>query len=417
MGAARERDNHGRALPVWQGCRVIGEGVVFLMTGTSRHHSAAVTSVRIPYRQSSAEPDLPAFSRRSDHAAPLCNPRAVAPIDRSRTRPRPGQVPIRRRAQWRIGAITRPALSRVPCPRKAASTAVCVFVVRTTLQVSAESMPVGLLTLMTACVLTVEPKSPRSGPGPEGDACADLGAVGRRTVVVRSAAGAPAEIFASMQDAIREARTARSEVGRMRVGVSGLSTDPRSLTAAMFAACPISPLRPDRLRSSASAAGRSRASRLIRSLARSRLIMFRGNGQIPCSQTPSGGPSQRATWPNFSMPQDAYFNPGDIRSDALTPDRDGALTAPVVSSNDRERGWPSALFSAKPPKADAASADVPSHDGSAEASRSPGPAGASATTPIHRATVCLCRDRLSGGLDGSFGHVFAGCRTFSHVWV
>jgi hypothetical protein len=47
---------------------------------------------------------------------PLCNPRAVAPIDQSRTRPRPGQVPIRRRAQWRIGAITSPALSRVPCP-------------------------------------------------------------------------------------------------------------------------------------------------------------------------------------------------------------------------------------------------------------------------------------------------------------
>jgi hypothetical protein len=58
-------------------------------------------------------------------------------------------------------------------------------------------------------------------------------------VVVRSAAGAPAEIFASMQDAVREARTARSEVGRMRIGVSSLSTDPRSLTAAMlFAPCP-----------------------------------------------------------------------------------------------------------------------------------------------------------------------------------
>jgi hypothetical protein len=46
----------------------------------------------------------------------LCNPRAVAPIDQSRTRPRPGQVSIRRRAQWRVGAITKPALSRVPCP-------------------------------------------------------------------------------------------------------------------------------------------------------------------------------------------------------------------------------------------------------------------------------------------------------------
>ena len=34
---------------------------------------------------------------------PLCNPR----------RTRPGQVPIRRRAQWRAGTIGRPALSRL----------------------------------------------------------------------------------------------------------------------------------------------------------------------------------------------------------------------------------------------------------------------------------------------------------------
>jgi conjugative transfer signal peptidase TraF len=30
-GAARERDHSGRPLPVWQGCRVIGAGEVFLM--------------------------------------------------------------------------------------------------------------------------------------------------------------------------------------------------------------------------------------------------------------------------------------------------------------------------------------------------------------------------------------------------
>jgi conjugative transfer signal peptidase TraF len=31
MGAARERDHSGRPLPVWQGCRVIGAGEIFLM--------------------------------------------------------------------------------------------------------------------------------------------------------------------------------------------------------------------------------------------------------------------------------------------------------------------------------------------------------------------------------------------------
>jgi conjugative transfer signal peptidase TraF len=31
IGTARERDRRGRALPVWQGCRVIADGEVFLM--------------------------------------------------------------------------------------------------------------------------------------------------------------------------------------------------------------------------------------------------------------------------------------------------------------------------------------------------------------------------------------------------
>jgi conjugative transfer signal peptidase TraF len=31
MGAARERDRRGRPLPVWQGCRLLAEGQVFLM--------------------------------------------------------------------------------------------------------------------------------------------------------------------------------------------------------------------------------------------------------------------------------------------------------------------------------------------------------------------------------------------------
>ena len=35
MGDARERDGHGRSLPVWQGCRVIATGDVFLMNPRS----------------------------------------------------------------------------------------------------------------------------------------------------------------------------------------------------------------------------------------------------------------------------------------------------------------------------------------------------------------------------------------------
>lgn len=35
VGEARERDGHGRLLPTWQGCRVIGEDDVFLMNPQS----------------------------------------------------------------------------------------------------------------------------------------------------------------------------------------------------------------------------------------------------------------------------------------------------------------------------------------------------------------------------------------------
>jgi conjugative transfer signal peptidase TraF len=35
MGEARERDSRGRPLPIWQGCRVIAEGEVFLMNWQS----------------------------------------------------------------------------------------------------------------------------------------------------------------------------------------------------------------------------------------------------------------------------------------------------------------------------------------------------------------------------------------------
>jgi conjugative transfer signal peptidase TraF len=35
MGEARERDSRGRPLPIWQGCRIIGDGELFLMNWQS----------------------------------------------------------------------------------------------------------------------------------------------------------------------------------------------------------------------------------------------------------------------------------------------------------------------------------------------------------------------------------------------
>ena len=97
--------------------------------------------------------------------------------------------------------------------------------------------------------------------------------------------------------------------------------------------------------------------------------------------------------------------PTTSRPTTLKPDRDGALTAAALTLDDRERGWSSALFPAKPPHADTASTDMPNHDRSAEAMRSPGMCARRRQQPSHGAIVCLYRDHLSGGRDELFEHV------------
>ena len=72
IGAARDGDRCGRA-PAWRGHRIIAVGEEAFLNELERASviRESVTSVRFPYRQSSAEPNLYGHARRSDHAAPL----------------------------------------------------------------------------------------------------------------------------------------------------------------------------------------------------------------------------------------------------------------------------------------------------------------------------------------------------------
>jgi hypothetical protein len=45
-------------------------------------------------------------------------------------------------------------------------------------------------------------------------------------------------VLPTIQDAIREARSARPDGGRIQVGLTGLPTDSRSVSAVLFAPCP-----------------------------------------------------------------------------------------------------------------------------------------------------------------------------------
>src|SRR5437899_6515676 len=85
-----------------------------------------------------------------------------------------------------------------------------------------------LVTLITTCALTVEPRL-------------------MHALIWKQSSGEPwsfslpsetqPRIYSTLQDAIGEARAVRPDGGRIRVGLTGLSTDPRSANAAMFVPC------------------------------------------------------------------------------------------------------------------------------------------------------------------------------------
>jgi len=228
-----------------------------------------------------------------------------------------------------------------------------------------------LLTLVTACALTVEPKV-------------------MHALIWQQSGGEPwsfsvqgqgwPRVFPTLQDAIREAQTSLPSGGRVRVGLAGLSSDARSTTPAMFVPCmniTFAARQIAQLVERCTAIPHFKADPLYCAIA-----VYRGSWERPDTIFADTVKASivKGDAPNFDIPQDGDFDSSDIASHTLNPDRDGAPTAPALSSDDRERSWSSALFPARPPHADAASADMPNRDRSAEASRSPGHVVASPTT-------------------------------------
>jgi hypothetical protein len=89
IGAARERDRRGRALPVWQGCRVIADGEVFLMNWDEPASLDSRSSVRFRHPQSSVVPNRFGHSGRIRHVVVLlgaCNSPVRSGVARSRSK-------------------------------------------------------------------------------------------------------------------------------------------------------------------------------------------------------------------------------------------------------------------------------------------------------------------------------------------
>ena len=226
-----------------------------------------------------------------------------------------------------------------------------------------------LVTLIAACALTVEPKVmhaliwEQSGGEPW-----SFSVIGESLP----------RVFPTIQDAIREARAARPEGDRIRVGLTGLSTTARSVTAAMFAPCP-----------NITAAARQISKFAERCKATSNadpiycaIAAYRGSWDRPDAAFADAVriTVEKGNAPNFEMPKDAYFDPNDVTFETVTPRPQPASTAPEITPDDRERGWSSALFPAKPATPDSTSADAQNRDTAPEESRLPSPANATPGT-------------------------------------
>jgi len=228
-----------------------------------------------------------------------------------------------------------------------------------------------LVTLVTACALTIGPNVMHS-------------------LIWQQSGGEPwsflvpgesqPRVFPTMQDAIHEARTAHPDGSRIRVGLTGLATDPRSATAALFAPCPnitLAARQIARLGERCKTLPSFKADPIYCAIG-----AYRGSWERPDTGFAEAVKTTvaKSDAPNFEMPKDAYFDSTDIASDPPAPGPRATLTAPPTASDDHVGGWSSSLFPAKPSKSEGASADVQNHGQSAQESPLADPAIATATT-------------------------------------
>ena len=224
-----------------------------------------------------------------------------------------------------------------------------------------------LLTLISACALSVDPNI-------------------MHALIWEQSGGEPwsfsvpgeamPRVLPTIRDAIREARTLLPEGGRIRAGLAGLSTDPRSVTAVLFAPCPNITLAARQITRLAEPCKISTRPDPIYCA----IAVYRGSWDRPGTRFADAvrATVEKGNTPNFDLPKDAYFDASDIASDTPMTGAHAAMNPPASTPDDRVRGWSSALFPAKSPKPDSTSAEVQNGDRAADERPSPKPA---ATVP------------------------------------
>jgi hypothetical protein len=226
-----------------------------------------------------------------------------------------------------------------------------------------------LVTLIAACALGVEPKSPPSG----------LDRSVMRALIFEQSGGEPwsfsvpgeglARVLPTLKDAIREARAIRLDRGNIHIGLAGLPAEPHSATALMFAPCPNITL-----------AAREVIQLIERCKAASKpdpiycaIAAYHGSWDQPDTWFADAvrATVKKGNAPNFDMPKDV-LDGDDIEASASLAHQHATVSTPILTLDDCVRGWSSALFPAKSITTGNASTEVQNRDHAAEQSHSIG---------------------------------------------
>jgi hypothetical protein len=218
-----------------------------------------------------------------------------------------------------------------------------------------------LVTLVTACALTVDPKI-------------------MHALIWRQSGGEPwsftvpgerqPQVYQTVRDVIRAARATDRDDIAIRVGLTGLSADPRSVTAAMFAPCPniaIAARQIAQLGERCKTSPRFRGDPIYCAIA-----AYHGAWDRPDTVFADAVRTSAAKGdaPDFEMPKNASFDFADVDS-ATQPALHDTATVPPLAPDDRQRGWSSALFPAKSQQFETPSVNGSAgHTGAADAQKS-----------------------------------------------
>jgi len=191
-----------------------------------------------------------------------------------------------------------------------------------------------LVTLVTACALSAEPKL-------------------MHALIWHQSGGEPwavsvrnepmPRVYSSMQEAISETRAASVANGIVRVGLAGLPLPSSKTNPAMFLPCLNVAIAAQRIAKLIDRCNTHR--RLKTDPTFCAVAVYRGSWEQPDVKFAEAviASVARGDAPNFDLPKDINVEFLDIATDTPPPSDDSFLGS-VAASEQRERGWSSALF-------------------------------------------------------------------------